>query len=186
MAPLTLTEHARELLDDIPPQLREDPDVRAVLYCYAKEAALLDAAAEHVRDQFFPSTADALLPAWEAILGLAINPVGRTVAQRRDDVTAAVLRSVTSGSGRSWEADMLTLAGAGVSYQEFDRQDTGNPVAAHTIRVTVPYPPGSDTFLLVARLLREITPANTAIQLQSTAGFRLDASQLDQQAFGGN
>lgn len=188
MAPLEtlITDRGWAMLDDLPPVLREDPDVRAVIHCYAREFDRLALTAEEVRAQFFPTQATILLRAWEASLQLTIDPVGWTDAERREEIALGLVRMVAGGTGGAWEERLAALVGAGFSYEEFDTQDPGNTVPAHTIRITLPYPPTSDRFARIERALTLITPANTDIILQSTAGFLLDESQLDQETFGGN
>lgn len=177
---------AGEMIDDIPPHYREDPDVRAVIYAYAKETELKRARIDEVRRQFFPPTADVLLGVWEATLKMTVEPVGKTIPERQALVGEAFLRALSGDSGEEWEEALLAQAGAGTTYEEFDPQVPSNTVPPYTIRITVPFAPSSDTFARLERTLGRLVPANTDIILQSGAGFLVDISQLDQETFGGN
>ena len=173
------------ILDDVPPWIRDDPDFRAIVYCFGMEGERKRLTIEEVRRQFFPQYADVLLKVWEAQLGMTVEPAGYTVEERRTFVFDALLRIATSGTGLEWEEALLRLAGEGVVYQEFDPTVPSNTVAAHTIRITLPFPPSSDRYARIEKALRARTPANTDIVLTSGEGFILDVSQLDQEPFGG-
>lgn len=185
MAPLALTERGEEMLRDLPPFFYEDPDWRAVIHCYAMESERLEGHVEEVRAQFFPQQATVLLRAWEATFDLTVAPLGLTEEQRREQIALALIRMVASEGGEDWEAFVERLTGAGYTYEEFDPQVPSNTVPAHTIRVTLPFPPSSDTYQRIQRALLAGTPANTDIIVQSGGGFTLDQDSLDSETFGG-
>jgi hypothetical protein len=181
--PELLTEKAREIVDDWPPFVREEPDFIALAYVFAREAERLDEKAEVVRRQFFLRSADLLLGAWEAQLGITIAPVGATDEERRSLAITFLLGLAATGQGSVWEERLLAAVGAGYAYREHDPDDDTSP-PKYTIAITLPLAPSSETFRRAERILRRMTPANTDLLITSTDGFRLDSSQMDQEAFG--
>jgi hypothetical protein len=173
-----------ELLEDLPPVLREDPDMQAIIYCQAKEHERLQQTMDRVAANLFPQTADELgMPWWEALLGLPVEPVGQTLAQRRETVMVYLSALRASGTGRWWVDTVSRLVGPGFEYEEHIAGDGGSP-PAYTIRITLPFPPEGDRFRLLEGLLQQITDAHIDLVLSSTEGFHLDQSQLDQEPFG--
>lgn len=172
------------MLDDLPPFLYDDPDVRAVIHCYARFADEADARAEEVRRQFFLDQADVLLGAWEASLGITVAPIGKTVAERRDLALTYLLSLAESSTGAEWEARLLDAVGSGYTYREHDADDPGSG-PAYTVTISLLVPASSETFRRAERLLRRMTPAHLDLIITSdTSGFQLDNSQLDQEPFG--
>lgn len=179
--PSVLTPRGLAMLAMLPPQVRESPDYQGVIHAQAREVELLESKIEAVRAQLNPLTADELLlKAWEALLGLTVEPVGLTVAQRRTTIVAFLQRLKTSPFGSDWEENVTRLVGPGWTYAEHDGSDPSSP-PPYTIRVQLPFAPTSRLYLLLERLLRDITPANLDIELQYVGGFILDESQLDQE-----
>lgn len=164
----------------LPVALRDSPDHLAVIHPIAKEIERLEATVETVRAQFFPQTADILLKAWEAELGITIEPVGVSVADRRDIVIAFLRKLRSTPSGSDWVADITELVGSGWSYEEHIPGDAGSP-PENTIRIHLPFAPSSTLYARTERLIREITPAHLDLILAFTGGFLLDQSQLDQE-----
>lgn len=180
--PALLTERGELYRSWLPVIFRDSPEHLAVVHALAVETERLEDAIETVRLQFFPQTADVLLKAWEFELRTTVEPVGQTVAQRRNTVLALLARS-SSETGLDWQANVTRLIGPGWSYEEHIAGDATSP-PANTVRVVLPFPPGSDLYTQTERLLRDITPAHLDLQLQFSSGFLLDESQLDQEGLG--
>jgi hypothetical protein len=181
---LTLAR-AAELSLDLPPRYRDgDPDIDAVVRCYAMEVDRQRVYVDSVVAQFFLRTADEIgLPLWEWLLGVTVAPVGQDVEQRRATIQAyrATLRS--AGTGLWWEETVTRLVGPGWDYEEHVAGDATSPPEG-TIRLTLPFPPSSGRYAQTELLLRRITEAHLDIVLAgsgSGAGFFLDQSQLDQE-----
>lgn len=164
----------------LPTALRDSPDHLAVLHATARETERLEAKIEQVRAQFFSQTADVLLKVHEWQLGTAMEPVGQTLAQRRETVRALLLKQAGDPSGTSWQAMVTRLIGPGWSYEEHDPDNPLGP-PADTLLVRLPFPPASDRYAQAERLLRAITPAHLDLVLSYVGGFVLDQSQLDQE-----
>ena len=115
--PRTLTPRGQEILDGYPPFLRGVREIRAAADMTAQEMEALEAAALRIRDDAFPAlTENAAL--YEAMLKI-VNPPGRSAAQRRGKVLAAMLRVVSTGSGAEWEDNMTALFGGNWTYREY-------------------------------------------------------------------
>lgn len=164
----------------LPVVLRDSPEHLAVIHAVAKETERLEAAIESVRAQFWPQTATFLLKAWEAMLRLAMEPGSLTEAQRRDLALVYLRKLHETGEGRDWKENVSLLVGPGWSYEEHIPGDGASP-PAYTLRITLPFPPSGDLYARTERLLREVTPAHLDLILQSSGGFVLDQSQLDQE-----
>lgn len=173
-----LTDGARAILDDMPPVLIEEPDIRAVAQVWARESERMTEKAELVRRQFFVSTADELLGIWETQLGITVRE--GSPRDEREIYLLGALEAITSaGEGHDWEVFVIALAGA-AAYQEHDPDDPDGP-PPYTVWVLMPFAPSSDRFAMAERLIRRQTPANTDIVITSVDGFRLDESQMDQE-----
>lgn len=178
MAPLPslLEANARALrmLRELPPWCQDDPDIRACIYCYAKEYDRVESTMDNLLAQFFPTLADELgLPWWERLVRITGDPITQTVQQRRDAVVAYLQKMSSSPSGEDWAANVTRLIGPGWSYAEGPED--------YTLHVTLPFPPTSSSYQMVERLLHDITPAHLDLVLGYSGGFILDASQLDQE-----
>jgi hypothetical protein len=178
--PAVITEKGWQMLDMLPPVLRDSPEYQAAIHAYARELERLEAAIEYVRAQLNPITAgEEGLRWWEVLLGLPIEPSGQPVEQRRANVLALLGRLTTAASGLHWEQVVTELVGSGWSYRANIPGDPTSP-APNTIVVTLPFGPTSPQYHLARRVLRDITPANTQVTVQSEmGGFTLDQSQLD-------
>lgn len=175
-----ITERGRELLADLPPMYRDDPDIQAVITCYARESERVDDSIIELRNQLFPHLADTLLKAWEALVGTTLEPAGQTVEERRQLVLALLRRLRASAEGREWEDDVTALVGPGWSYEEHIPGDVTSP-PADTLRIVLPFPPTSGSFAQIEAELRDITPAHVDLIVTSAGGFYLDSSQMDQE-----
>jgi hypothetical protein len=171
-----ITDLGWELLDDLPPRVFEDPDIRAVVHCAAKESDRQRELAERVRDNLIPARLDLLgLPWWEYLFKLPA-PGAATEAQRRERVLTKTRQTSPRVSAKNFKADMDGMVGEGNWEYEEDWP---------AIRVFVPYKPGSEAFLLVENQIRNLTtfPAHLDVILENVEGFVLDESQLDQDPF---
>lgn len=177
-----LTDRGLAMLGTLPPVLRDSVDYQAVIHAAARELDLLEAAAEQVRSQFSPSTADILQDAWELTTGLPVGGAGQSLAQRQMSSTKAVRQVLGAGSGLTWEERITDLIGSGWTYEEHIAGDGSSP-AANTIRITLPFPPEGALYAQTLVKIRQWTAAHIAIELASTSGFILDESQLDIQEF---
>lgn len=172
--PRVLTELGETFRSWMPVAFRESPDHLAVIHAVSKEIERLEDSIEQVRAQFFPSTADVLLKLWEWQLGITVAPVGLTIEQRRELVEAGMLKLKGTPSGSDWKLNVDAIIGSGAwTYEE---HPAGSP---YTVRVSLPAPPASGTFLRTVALLRDITPAHMALDVVFEGGFVLDTSGLD-------
>lgn len=172
---------ARAMLDSLPTVLRPAPEFESVQHVLGREFDRFESQMGAVQAQFFPQSATEMgLPVWESLLRIT-PPAGATQASRRENVIALLRQS--SAGGVEWEAGVTALAGPSWAYLEHEPGDAASP-DPYTVRVVVPFAPGSDTFLALERRLREITPANTDLVVVSVEGFLLDLSEMDQEAFG--
>lgn len=176
--PTLITDLGWELIGDLPPILRDDPDLRAVLHCHAKETERQEATLAEVRAQLVASTATSLgLPWWEALIRTTIDEGTLTDVQRRALISAYIqnLEEVLSRYG--WKIALDTILGPGWGYQEYDPADPAVP--ANTIRVFVPFPVNTTLYAETARLIRRVTDAHIALELIDLTQLPLDFGILD-------
>jgi hypothetical protein len=129
------------------------------------------ARAEEVRDAAIPAREGALgIELWEIQLHLPRNPPGFTEPQRWEAILARLRRAIEDPSGLTWIARVTEQIGSGWTYVE---------EAPNIIKVTAPWPPGSDAFLFGESVLLEEIPAAWTLVYVSVEGFVLDASKLD-------
>lgn len=173
--PRVLTAAAEEKLRELPGWAQSAPEHVALCIVTANEGERQEQMAKEVRDGMIPSRANALtLPLWETALKLTVNPVGQTVEERRATVNARLEQAAADPSGVSWEARITRFIGPTWTYKEEEPQ---------TIRVTVPWQPGSPEFQFAKRLFRREIAAAWELILQSAEGFILDLSELDNEPF---
>lgn len=173
-----LTDLGLEMLGEIPPWMRDDPDIRAVVHCHAKETERQQEMAAAVRDDCIPLRAGSRgLAWWEQYFGMTIEPVGQTEEQRRTAILGRIKREPPLGSGLSWKAMLTSMIGEGWTYEEFPEDAK--------IRVEIPYPPGSEVFEIVSAQLPLLPswPCHLELELGSAKGFVLDLSDLDSEPF---
>lgn len=174
---------AQAMLNELPPILRNDPDIRAIIYCQAREGKRTEATVDAQIAESFPQKATALgLPWWESLVRVTIAPSGQTIAQRQNTVVAMLQKLANTPSGLDWIDNVTALVGAGWTHAEHDPSNPASP-PANTIRINLPTPPSSSLYAQVERLLREITPAHLDIELFYAGGFLWDRSQLDQEGW---
>jgi hypothetical protein len=107
-----------DLLGEVPPFEQSSYEIQAVLGVVANELARIEAAQQALVTNFFPASADALLPIFESLLGLPVAPPGQGVAQRQSVVLAYMQRLKSGGRGLDWVNALSALAGASFTYQE--------------------------------------------------------------------
>lgn len=173
---------AVEHLNDLPPFLRDDPDIRAIVYCHAKEAERQEQRLDELLAELFPQSATEVgLPWWETLMRITVEPEGLTVEERRETVIAYLRKLRGEAGGEEWIANVTSLIGPTWSYVEHDPDDPTSSPPPYTVRVSVPFEPGVGEFAATERLIREITPAHLDIELVYSGGFLLDIGELDEQ-----
>lgn len=110
------------LLADLPPFEQSSHEVQAVLRVVANELGRLDAARQALIQNFFPLTADVLLPMFETLLGLPVNPPA-TLSARRQLVATYMQRLKSEGRGLDWTALISQVVGT----QNWNYQETVVP-----------------------------------------------------------
>lgn len=173
-----LTALGIEMLEGLPPVLRDSADYQAVIHACAKEVELLQAALETTRAQLNPAHASLLLGVWERITRQTVAPVGKSEVERQAVITARLRKLLSSGFGSAWEEQVTALIGVGWDYKEHIPGDATSPPVG-TIRITLPFPPSGSRYLEALAQIREVTHAHLEIQFTSAAGFLLDESHLD-------
>lgn len=171
-----ITDLGWQMIEDLPPILRDDPDTQASLHCQAKEAERMDAAAREVAAGFNPLTATNLtLPIWERVMHLPPGPPDEGL--RRARVVARWRSLQGNPSGRSWIERLNERIGISWAYEEHIPGDAGSP-PAQTLRITLPVQPGPN-LAEKERIFREETPSELALIFTTGEGFLLDLSQMD-------
>lgn len=187
MAPLEYlfdaSPKAVEKLAELPPILRNDPDIRAVIYADAKEAERQVTTLDALRLEFFPQWATEVgLPWWEGLFRLPIAPAGVIVVKRRETVVGASRRLNRDMTGVDWqEAVTLILGTSSWSYVEHDPADPTTP-PAYVIRIVLPLDPAAYDYPRAEALIRAQSPAGWDFVLTYDAGFVLGESQLGEEA----
>jgi hypothetical protein len=196
----TLSDKAQEWLEMMPPYYSDDLFTQGVLDAMACEYQRIDSAAFLLLAGGFPTreaepehppgdplyesaTVDVfrLMAVWENQLGLTVEPVGRTLADRRAHVLAFIARRKAS-SEAEWTDGLESTFGP-----------LNDPATGWSYRVTrgtlVIRVPVNSPFTLqqVYALARSVTPAHLrvggAFGVNSHEGFYLDRSPLDTGAF---
>jgi hypothetical protein len=107
-----------DLLGMVPPFERSSYEIQAVLGVVANELSRIEAAQGALTANFFPGSADALLPIFETLLGLPVRPPGLDITTRQGIVLAYMQRLKSAGRGLDWINALAALAGASFTYQE--------------------------------------------------------------------
>lgn len=131
-----------DLLSDLPPFEQESTDIQTVLRVIADEFALIENTRAQLLLNFFPDTAEMLLPFFEQMLGLTPNAPGLSLAQRQQAVVAFYRRLKNQGTGLEWEDAITELVGTSWTYAEHQHGVPGSP-PNYTVLVTIPFPPGA-------------------------------------------
>jgi hypothetical protein len=177
-------DRAVERIREIPPRLRDDPDIRAAIYADAMETLRQEAALDALAREMVPQTATAplLLRAWEVIYRVAQAPAGFTEAQRQDTVLGAARRLIQDPTGVDWQdAVTLILGTTAWSYEEHDPSDPTTP-AAYVIEIILPFDPAIYDYPRAEALIRAQSPAAWDFILTYVGGFELGESQLGEEA----
>lgn len=172
-----LTPLGRQILGQLPPFVRQDPDHVAVAHAYAKETERCEGAIETMRMQAVASEATVLLKLWEITVGAEVEPA---VSQaERQKIVIAFLRALAANpTGLHWEAVIRLLAGSGWIYIDHIKGDGGTP-PANEVHVILPFGVGSFWYGTISRLIERLTPAHIKLHITPTEGFLLDSSELD-------
>jgi hypothetical protein len=159
---------AVERLNDLPPILRDDPDIRAVIYADAKETERQEAVLDQLLDEVFPQRATEVgLPLHEVLLRLTIAPPGMSLPKRRVRMT-----------GVGWQDAVTLLLGTNAwSYREHDPADPTSP-DPYVLRIAIPFSAGEFDFTRARALIRRVTSAHLELEIVSTAHFVLGSSEL--------
>ena len=162
-----------DLLDDVPPFEQSSYEVQAVLNVVANELYRIDVARQTLIQNFFPATADVLLPLFEQILGLPVNAPGVTLNARRQLVLTYMDRLKSEGRGLDWIALITQALGPTWNYQEHDPNNALSP-PANTVSVNIPQAAAGYAWPLI----RDLTPAHLVINEGYTGGFIVGVSQV--------
>jgi uncharacterized protein YmfQ (DUF2313 family) len=174
----SLTPLGQRMLREIPPWLRDDPDVKAVLHSMAKSKEAIRAAAQQIRDDLIPIRASSRgLGWWELYYGLPVEPEGLSEEARRGIVLGHIAREPPISSGASWQEQVTALIGGGWEYEEH--------TTTAKVTIKVPFPPSSDMFLLAENRIPLLPswPCHLEPEVVSMEGFVLDLSLLDKEPF---
>jgi hypothetical protein len=136
--PDQISTEAEEMLDLLPPFLATAIDAQAILDVLAREIKRIDEAKENLRDNFYPQRGEDYLKVWEDLLGLTVEPLDKTLNQRRNSIAAFLAGLKAGGSGDAWEESLTRLIGTGWSYEEHDPDDGGSP-DPYVVKVTIPF-----------------------------------------------
>ena len=157
-----LSPLAVEWLELLPPVLRGDPWIQAILQAHAKEMQRLIQRAADVAAGFVPTMANEYtLAIWESLLGLPVNPPNTDVETRRGLVVSRLLRG--DGSGAQWERAMSGATNRSYRYSEYGAGYPG--INWYTLGIRTALPPGVTIEGLTA-YVRKITPANLHFYLE--------------------
>ena len=116
-----LSDVTERMLDTLPPYYASADDALGTLDTVAHEIALVDSeieklAGEDGGGELFPLSSDTLLAEWETLFGLPTDPA-KSVAQRRNVISALLTSLKSSDSAGIWESTLNTLIGSGWSYR---------------------------------------------------------------------
>jgi hypothetical protein len=169
--PATLSEKGQQLIkDDLPAYYHEDPHSIAVVDAGARELQRIEDAAQEFRLGLLPHTATgAYLRVWERTFALPVEPDGATEEQRRAKVMAHFRKRYVV-AGRDWIALVSTALGTTL----WDHVE----ISPYTLLIVLPYGEATWTAQTALELVREVTPANLAINVTFDNGFIVGYSQI--------
>lgn len=173
-----LTPLGRQILAELPPFLRMDPDHLAVAHAYAKEIERAEEALNTMRLQSVPNEATILLKLWEITVGAQVEPAGIALSDRQRIVTAFLRALAANPTGLHWEVVVAYLTGPGWLYIDHIKEDPGTP-EPNEVHVILPFAAASFWFGTVKRLIERLTPAHIKLNVTPSEGFLLDSSELD-------
>ena len=144
------------LLDDLPPFEQTASEIQAVLRAVSNELARIDAGRQAVIQNFYPLSADVLLPMFEQLLGLPTN-LRAPLEQRRQTVATYMQRLKSEGRGLDWIALITSLVGTW-NYAEHNPANPSSP-PSYTVNVNIPLALAGVAWPLI----RDVTPAHLDI-----------------------
>jgi hypothetical protein len=166
-----LSEKGQALLDDLQPELADDPFVQQVEDALGREIQRFEDTRADVFHKRFPQYADdtyGILPMLEWLFGLPIAPPV-DIETRRGSVLARI-RKRGSGAGSDWAAAITSVIGNNWTHLE-------GP-GAYQLTITIPYEPGGFTAGALSALVSKITPANLQILIAYSQGFLVGISRI--------
>jgi hypothetical protein len=161
-----------DLLDDVPPYEQSSYEVQAVLTVVANELGRIDAGRQALIQNFFPASADVLLPLFEQLLGLPVSPPA-TLSARQQLVLTYMSRLKSEGRGLDWTALITQAVGTNWTYQEHDPNNPLSP-PANTVNVSIPQAAAGYAWPLI----RDLTPAHLVVNEGYTGGFIVGVSTV--------
>jgi uncharacterized protein YmfQ (DUF2313 family) len=105
------TDRLRSMLRQLPPFMRGDIDVRAILRVAGNEIDLFEAKMAEMIANFTPQNADIYLMFWEHLFRIPVESPSKTLEQRRQTVVAYLRRLSQGGPGFNWVARVIDLIG---------------------------------------------------------------------------
>lgn len=162
---------ADTLLEDIQPELADDPAVSMAMEAVGAELQRVADIADRMRDNIFPRNANdefGILGIYEWLFGLPVAPPTSTV-QQRQDLVLAHFRKRIAGTGLDWQDALTNAMGSTLfSYQE-------GPTP-NTVTVRYAFVAGAPSSALVQSFVREITPAHVQVLATFSQGFIVGVS----------
>lgn len=170
-----MTPLGRQILNELPAWAQNEPLYRAAAHIWSKESERMQERARQVRDAAVPAAkSPLLLRVWETMLHLPIEPPEKNELERWEAVLARLRRAIEDPSRTGWIARVTEQIGLGWVYEE---------EGPDVIKVTVPFPAGSERFIFARSVLEAEIPAAWQLVLGSSGGFTLDQSKLDKEPF---
>jgi hypothetical protein len=179
VAPLesAITALGWELLETIPPVLRDDPDIRAVIHCHAREVEYAEAKIVELREQISPLTATARgLRFWELLLRLPDGSANPDAA-RRTRILDRYAALEGDPSARSWVERVTGRIGSGWTYEEHGEDPGGIP--EQTLRIGIPYALATPAYVAATEAIREETPSELALMFIASDLLLWDVGSWD-------
>jgi hypothetical protein len=173
-----LAPRAVRLLEMLPPYVREDPEVVAVMREGGAELDRIEEFMLTVREHAWPHRATdeyGILSVHERMLGLPVAPVGVTVADRQSQVRARMKRR-RDGRKAAWVSRINEVLGA--DNWEYAENTPGGNQLSITLRVE----PGIGLAEQARRLAEVFTPAAVQIIVGYEEGFILGVGGLGEDA----
>ena len=153
------------LIEDVPPFEQGSYEVQAVLNVVGNELARIDASRQALIRNFAPLSADVLLPLFEQLLGLPVDPPGTTLDARRQLVATYMQRLKSEGRGLDWIAIITSIIGTW-NYAEHDPANVLSP-PVYTVNVNIPQALAGTAWPLI----RDLTPAHLFVNEGYIEGF---------------
>jgi len=164
-----LTAKGNEMLDMLPPYLRDDPAVQAFIDVNAREFERRDVVLADLHSKLRPQNADDTyntLGLWETLLELPVKPTDISIEARRQKVLVA-FESIAEG--RDWVGAITDAVGS---------EDWSHTESGYVVSIIQPHPLGTYQAEVVAKLARRITPAHLDVVVSDGDGFIVGVSLL--------